>query len=60
MVLPEATDLAPFDTNTDNQSISGENYLTVRMDKIIPLIIETIKIQQEQIDTLKKGFLNVS
>jgi hypothetical protein len=54
-VLPEAIAPAPFDTNqTTGESISGENYLTVRYDKLVPLLIEAIKEQQTQIDKLNK------
>jgi len=52
-VLPEAVKLAPFDNNGNNESISGENYLTVQYEKIVPLLIEAIKEQQKQIDELK-------
>jgi hypothetical protein len=57
-VLPEVVTLAPFDTEFDenNQSIgskSGENYLTVNYDKLVPLLIEAIKEQQSQIEELK-------
>jgi hypothetical protein len=40
--------LAPFDVDSfdDNKSKSGETYLTVQYDKIIPLLIEGIKEQQ--------------
>jgi len=54
-VLPEAVFLAPFDVDSfdDNKSKSGEKYLTVQYDKIIPLLIEGIKEQQAQIEELK-------
>jgi hypothetical protein len=60
-VLPDAVTLAPFDINfEDNTSKSGENYLTVYYEKLIPLLIEGIKelkVQnnslQLQIDELK-------
>ena len=56
-VLPHAVKPAPFDTayDSDNNqySISGQNYLTVQYEKIIPLLIESIKDQQKQIDDLK-------
>jgi hypothetical protein len=52
-VLPEAVKLAPFDNDMTGNSISGENYLTVQYDKIVPLLIEAIKEQQKQIDELK-------
>jgi hypothetical protein len=52
-VLPEAVKLAPFDNDKNGNSISGENYLTVQYEKIVPLLIEAIKDQQKQIDELK-------
>ena len=42
-VLPEAIALAPFDRDENGNSKSGENYLTVHYEKIIPLLIESIK-----------------
>jgi hypothetical protein len=54
-VLPEAIAPAPFDTDqTTGESISGENYLTVRYDKLVALLIEGMKEQQKEIDELKK------
>jgi hypothetical protein len=52
-ILPEAVKLAPFDNDGNDNSISGENYLTVQYEKIVPLLIEAIKEQQKQIDELK-------
>jgi|694.fasta_scaffold68864_3 hypothetical protein len=57
-VLPEVVTLAPFDTefNENNQVIgskSGESYLTVSYDKLVPLLIESIKEQQLQIEELR-------
>ena len=56
-VLPEAIRLAPFDSSFDSNgieySISGNNYLTVQYEKIIPLLIEVVKTQQEEIEILK-------
>jgi hypothetical protein len=58
-VLPQAVSLAPFDMKGVAEtgeivSKSGENYLTVKYDRLVPLLIEAIKEQQKQIDDLKK------
>ena len=57
-VLPEAVSLAPVDMETDEftgeiTSKSGEDYLTVDYSRLVPLLVEAIKEQQEQIDELK-------
>jgi hypothetical protein len=51
-VLPQAVAPAPFDMEWDNdagvnKSKSGENYLTVKYEKLVPLLIEAIKDQQK-------------
>jgi Chaperone of endosialidase len=53
-VLPEAVRPAPFDTNPDGVSVSGENYKTVQYEKLVPLLIEAIKEQQQQINSLQE------
>jgi hypothetical protein len=56
-ILPEIVTLAPFDItgneHGDMLSKSGENYKTVKYDKLVPLLIEAIKEQQTQIEELK-------
>jgi hypothetical protein len=51
-VIPEAVKPAPFDIH-EGESKSGENYLTVQYEKIVPLLIESIKELKNEIDVLK-------
>ena len=55
-VLPEAVTVAPFDYDwkKPGQSISGERYLTVKYEKLVPLLIQAIKEQQDQLDELRE------
>jgi hypothetical protein len=50
-VLPEVVHLAPFDSDYDENgnlySTSGEEYLTVKYDRLVPLVIEGIKDQHK-------------
>jgi len=53
-VLPQVVKPAPFDMDyANNVSKSGENYLTVDYERMVPLLIEAIKEQQKQIEELK-------
>ena len=51
-ILPEATRPAPFDQDENGNSKSGENYKTIQYEKLVPLLIEAIKEQQQQIAQL--------
>jgi hypothetical protein len=52
-VLPEAIHIAPFDADENDNSVSGERYLTVKYERVIPLLIESLKKQKEQINYLR-------
>ena len=52
-VLPYAVKPAPFDAE-NGVSKSGENYLTIQYEKLVPLLVEAIKEQQAKIDRLMK------
>ena len=57
-VLPQAVKAAPFDIGIREDgtefSISGENYMTVQYEKLVPLLIEAIKDQQRMIEELQR------
>jgi hypothetical protein len=55
-VLPEIIKPAPFDTiDANGGSKSGENYLTIQYEKVVPLLVECIKELQKEIEELKKN-----
>lgn len=56
--MPEAVCPAPFDSDQNDNSISGEKYLTVHYERLLPLIIETIKEQQLEIENYEKILVN--
>ena len=53
-VLPHVVKAAPFDIGDHGVSKTGENYKTLQYERIVPLLVEAIKEQQQQIDTLVK------
>jgi hypothetical protein len=53
-VQPEAVALAPFDRDVNGNSKSGENYLTVQYERLVPLLVEAIKELRQEVNTIKK------
>jgi hypothetical protein len=51
-VQPEIVKPAPFDIAEDGSSISGESYLTVQYERLIPLIIQAVKELNAKVDRL--------
>lgn len=58
-VQPEAVKPAPFDIGQNEDgteySLSGENYLTVQYELLIPLLVEAIKELKSEVDSIKSG-----
>lgn len=52
-VLPEIIAPAPFDMDAESKSRSGENYMTVRYERLVPLLIEAIKELKAEVEALK-------
>ena len=52
-VLPEIVKAAPFDLDENGKSKSGEDYMTVQYDKLVPLLIEAIKELVKRIEILE-------
>lgn len=64
-VLPEVVTIAPFDLDGYDEygngiSRSGNNYLTIKYERIVPLLIESTKEQQSQINEQRELILSQS
>ena len=53
-VLPEIVKIAPFDSDINHNSKSGDNYLTVSYERLVPVLIEAIKELKKEINLLKE------
>jgi len=54
-VIPEAVVPAPFDHDEDGNSISGQGYMTVKPEKVIPLLVEALKEVNHRLKILERG-----
>lgn len=53
IVQPQCVKPAPFDVDANGNSKSGNNYLTVQYEKLVPLLVEGIKELRKEINKLK-------
>ena len=53
-ILPQVIHPAPFDVSEDGSSKSGENYMTVQYERMVPLLIEAIKELTARLEKLEK------
>ena len=51
-VIPDAVTTAPFDTDENGNSKTGEEYLTVQYERLIPILVQAIKEQQLKVKEL--------
>jgi hypothetical protein len=54
LFAPEIVALAPFDIDENGNSKSGHNFLSVKYDKLIPILLEAIKEQQKELAELQQ------
>ena len=48
---PEAVEQAPFDrTSVKGKSLTGKNYLTLKYDRLVPVLVEAIKEQDRKVE----------
>lgn len=59
-VLPEVVKSAPFDTDEEGNSKSGQHYLTLQYEKLVPLLVEAIKELNSKVVELKSELSKVN
>ena len=55
LYVPEAVCLAPFDTDENGNSKSGQNYLTIQYERLVPVLLQAIKELEARVALLEKG-----
>jgi hypothetical protein len=53
-ILPQVTKIAPFDSDNRGSSKSGENYLTIQYERLVPLLVESVKELSDKVEKLEE------
>ena len=53
-VMPEVIGRAPIDDDGEGGSVTGEDYVTVQYERLVPLLIESIKTLADQVEGLQE------
>ena len=62
-IYPEIVTLAPFDTikkDGNKESKSGENYLTLKYERLVPILLQAIKELNEKNNLLEEKYEKLS
>ena len=54
-VMPEVVCRAPVDMDADGGSLTGEDYMTVKYERLVPLILESVKALTARVKELESG-----
>jgi hypothetical protein len=52
-ICPEAVKIAPFDCDEHGISKSGENFLTIQYERLVPLLVQAIKEINDRLNKLE-------
>jgi hypothetical protein len=52
--MPEVIGRAPIDDDGEGGSVTGEDYVTVQYERLVPLLIESIKTLADQVEGLQE------
>ena len=58
--FPEVVTAAPFDLDEEGNSKSGDDYLTMRYERLVPALIEAIKELKAEVDDLKRRIEDIN
>jgi hypothetical protein len=50
--IPEIVKPAPFDVDEHGNSVTGLNFITVQYERLVPVVVQAIKEQQEELQVL--------
>jgi hypothetical protein len=58
-VIPEVVERAAFDLGPDNTSKTGEDYLTIKYDRLVPVLVKAIQELSDELKNVKQQILEM-